>query len=98
MIDYMNTWNEANKFLYLMKVGDYYMTDSETKIECVKRTTKKIYLSNNIIITIKKITDYGLYFSSKSVRRGNKNYPVVNQVLMDIEGYLVYKKLTNFML
>ena len=83
-------WIKANNFLFDMKVGDYYLTSPTNKVECVKRTPKKIYLSNNVIISIKQLNGY-FYLDSKSVVRHNKSYPIVNQILRDIEGFLIYK-------
>jgi len=36
-----------------------------------------------------------LFLDSKSNVRNNKPYPIIHQVLRDIEGYLIFKKLTN---
>ena len=81
---------QANLFLYNGVVGDYYLSGGK-KVEITKRTNKRIYLSSGIIINIKKLTDGSSYLSSKSIIRNNKSYPIVNQVLRDIEGYLLYK-------
>jgi hypothetical protein len=83
-------WVKAHNFLFDMKVGDSYKTTNDFSIECVKRTPTKIYLSNGIIIHIKKLNGF-YYLDGKSVVRHNKPYPIVNQVLRDIEGYLMYK-------
>jgi hypothetical protein len=84
-------WNKAHNFLFEMKVGDYYLTSSTTKIECTKRTKKKIYLSNNTIVSIKQSSNGYYYLDSRSVVRHNKSYPIVHQILRDIEGFLIYK-------
>ena len=81
---------EANRFLYNSKVGDFYMV-GENKIEVVKRTPKRIYLSNGLVISIKKLSNGFEYLTSKSVVSHNKSYPLVDQVIRDIEGYLLYK-------
>lgn len=78
---------EANKFLFELKVGEGY-----NDIVVIKRTKKRIYFSNNIIVHIKKLENGLLYLDSKL---NNKKYPIINQVLRDIEGWLVYKKLTE---
>lgn len=83
-------WVKAHNFLFDMKVGDSYKTARDSSVECIKRTLTKIYLSNGIIIHIKKLNGF-YYLDSKSVVRHNKSYPIVNQVLKDIEGYLIYK-------
>ena len=81
---------QANNFLYDSKPGDFYLSGGE-KVEVVKRTKKKIHLSNNVIVNIKTLPNGLLYLDSKSVVRNNKPYPVVNQIIRDIEGYLLYK-------
>lgn len=81
---------EANRFLYNSKVGDFYMS-GQNKIEVVKRSPKRIHLSNGAIISIKKLDNGFEYLTSKSVIRNNKPYPIVNQIIRDIEGYLLYK-------
>jgi len=86
----MNLNLEANLFLYDGKVGDYYLTGEE-KIEITKRTLKRIYFSNGAIVSIKTTPNGMKYLSSKSVVSHNKSYPIVDQMIRDIEGYLIYK-------
>ena len=86
----MNLNLESNLFLYKGKVGDYYLSGGK-KVEITKRTNKRIYLSSGIIINIKKLTDGLTYLDSKSIIKKNKSYPIIHQVLRDIEGYLIYK-------
>lgn len=81
---------QANLFLYDGKVGDYYLSGGK-KVEIIKRTNKRIYLSSGVIVSIKKLNNNLIYLDSKSVIRNNRSYPIVNQVLRDIEGYLLYK-------
>lgn len=78
---------EANKFLFELEVGKGY-----DDVIVTKKTKKRIYLSNGVIIHIKKFENGLLYLDSKT---NNKKYPIINQVLRDIEGWLVYKKLTE---
>ena len=82
----MNLNLEANKFIFELKVGEGYNTTVVTK-----RTKKRIYLSNGNIIHIKKLDNGLLYLDSKV---DSKGYPIINQILRDVEGWLVYKKLT----
>ena len=77
---------EANKFLFELEVGQGY-----NDVIVTKKTKKRIYLSNGVIIHIKKLESGLFYLDSKL---NNKKYPSINQVLRDIEGWLVYKKLT----
>lgn len=82
----MEPWDRAHIELYNSKEGD-----EGGNIKVIKRTPKKIYLESGLIITIKS-SKYGFnYLNSKCNKRGNKSYPVVNQILRDIEGFLVYK-------
>lgn len=81
---------EANLFIYNSKVGDYYISEDK-KVEVIKRTEKRIYFSNDVIVSIKTLSNGIKYLTSKSVVRNNKSYPVVNQMIRDIEGYLLYK-------
>jgi hypothetical protein len=83
----MNINLEANKFLFELEVGKGY-----NDVIVTKKTKKRIYLSNGVIIHIKKLKSGLLYLDSKL---NNKKYPIINQVLRDIEGWLVYKKLTE---
>lgn len=85
---------EANLFLYNANVGDYYMVGN-SKISVIKRTPKQVNLSNGVIIYIKKTNNDVLYLHSKGIKRNNRTYPIVNQIIRDIEGYLIYKKLTQ---
>jgi hypothetical protein len=83
----MNINLEANKFLFELEVGQGY-----NDVIVRKKTKKRIYLSNGAIIHIKKLESGLFYLDSKL---NNKKYPIINQVLRDIEGWLVYKKLTE---
>ncbi len=80
---------QANLFIYNAKVGDFYLSGGN-KIEVTKRTKKKIHFSNDVTVTIKTLPNGMLYLTSKSVVRKNKPYPVVGQMIRDIEGYLLY--------
>jgi hypothetical protein len=80
---------QANLFIYDAKVGDFYLSGGN-KVEVIKRTKKRIHFSNDVIITIKTLSNGMKYLSSKSVIRNNKSYPIVNQMIRDIEGYLLY--------
>jgi hypothetical protein len=86
----MNLNLEANLFLYDGKVGDYYLTGNQ-KVEITKRTKKRIYLSSGVIVSIKTLSNGMKYLTSKSILHNNKSYPIVNQIIRDIEGYLLYK-------
>jgi hypothetical protein len=91
----MDTYTKAHMFLYYLKEGKGYKTSVHSKIICVKRTNKKIVLSNGVKIHLKKKNGM-LYFYSASVVRGNKRYEYLEQVLRDIQGYLIYKLHANF--
>jgi hypothetical protein len=78
---------EANKFLFELKVGQGY-----NDVLVTKRTKKRIHFSNGVIVHIKKLENGLQYLDSKL---NNKKYPVIYQILRDIEGWLVYKKLTE---
>jgi hypothetical protein len=87
----MNMWNEAEKFLIEMNVGDFYESGGE-RIEVIQRTKSKIKLSNDINIMIKSRDGYK-YLNGKN--NGKKSGGVHKQIIRDIEGYLIYKKLTQ---
>jgi len=82
----MDLWNKAHIELYNSKEGD-----SWGNIKVVKRTPKKIYLESGLVITIKNSKFGFQYLTSKSIKRNNRSYPMVDQILRDIEGYLIYK-------
>jgi hypothetical protein len=90
----MNLNLQANLFVYEAKVGDFYLSGGD-KVEVLKRTEKRIHFSNGVIVTIKTLPNGMIYLTSKSVVRNNKSYPVVGQMIRDIEGYLIYKNLTK---
>ena len=83
---------EANLFLFECKVGDYYISGGQ-KIEVLKKTKKTIHFNNGVIIRIKMDEIGRFYLDSKAQKIKNKNYPIINQVLRDIEGWLIYNKL-----
>ena len=87
-------WLEANRFLFDMKVGDKYYVTSDSYVECTHRTPKKIYLSNGKIVHIRKIGNT-TYLTSKARITNNRSYDGINQIIRDVEGYLVYKHLTS---
>ena len=80
---------QANLFIYDAKVGDFYLSGGN-KVEVTKRTEKRIHFSNDVIVTIKTLPNGMIYLTSKSVVIKNKSYPVVGQMIRDIEGYLLY--------
>ena len=80
---------QANLFIYNAKVGDFYLS-GENKVEVTKRTEKRIHFSNGVIVSITTLSNGMKYLTSKSVVRNNKSYPVVGQMIRDIEGYLLY--------
>ena len=80
---------QANLFIYDAKVGDFYLSGGN-KVEVTKRTEKRIHFSNGVIVTIKTLSNGMKYLSSKSVVTNNKSYPVVGQMIRDIEGYFLY--------
>jgi len=90
----MNLNLQANLFVYEAKVGDFYLSGGD-KVEVLKRTKKRIYYSNNVIVSIKTLPNGMIYLSSKSIVRKNRSYPVIGQMIRDIEGYLIYKNLTK---
>jgi len=85
-------WHHAHMFLLNIEVGNSY-----NNVTCIKRTDKKIFLSNGVVVTIKKIKGTSMYhlISNKKVSKGNRKYDYIQQILRDIEGYFVYRKLTD---
>lgn len=75
-----NLWNKAHQFILDSEIGDFYM-EGDKKVSVVRRSPKRIYFSNGELVTIKK-SQYGFYHLV-----GRK----VDQILRDIEGYLLYK-------
>ena len=87
-------WILAHKYLLDMNVGDYYMTSTTDKVECTTRKKSKIKLSNGLQVTVKKSGDM-VYLTSGSFRCKNRSYNRIDGILRDVEGYLIWKKLTN---
>jgi predicted N-acyltransferase len=85
----MDTWTRAHMFLYNIKEGQGYKTSVDNEVTCIKRTKKKIVLSNGVVVYIKKKNDNEYFHSAGFVRR-YRRFEYVNQILRDIEGYLVY--------
>lgn len=75
-----NLWNKSHYMLLNFKVGDYYESGG-IRNEVIKRTKNRIYFSNGSCVTLKKCDNF-FYLSGKNV----------NQILRDMEGYLVYLK------
>lgn len=65
---------QSEKFLLSLNVGEGY-----NDVVVTKRTKKRIYLSNGNIVHIKNGGKF-LYLDGK----------YINQILRDIEGYLIY--------
>jgi len=80
-----NMWVKSHQFLLNMSVGDFYLSGGK-KYTVVKKTKKKIWFDNGDFVQLTKSKEYGfLYLKGKNV----------NQILRDIEGYLVYMNLVN---
>lgn len=73
----MSDFECSEKFLLSLKVGEGY-----NNVYVTKRTKKRIHLSNGKIITIKNGGDFLYLHAAKNG---------INQILRDIEGYLIYK-------
>lgn len=86
----MDTYTKAHLFLFYLKEGKGYKTSTEAKVCCVKRTKKKIVLSNGVIVHLKEKNGMK-YLATASIARGYKRYEYLNQILRDIEGFLIYK-------
>lgn len=76
----------ANDILYDMQIGDKF--DS---YEVVKRTPNKITFNSGLIVSIRKLSNGVEYFHSASIIVRNKPYLKVDQLLRDLEGYLLYR-------
>lgn len=87
----MDLYTQAQIYLLNYKVGEGYNIGLENQVLVVERTSKKVVLSNNITIHIKTNQNGHKYLSSKTVKIKNRNYELLDRVLRDIEGYLVYK-------
>lgn len=74
-----NLWLKAHQFILKAVAGQYYEIGNN-KVYVIKRTSKRVYFSNGVTITISK-SKYGFFHLT------GKN---VNQTLRDIEGYLIY--------
>jgi len=85
----MTMWDNAHFFLFNLKEGEGY-----NDVICTKRTAKKIYLSNGLIVRYKKVNNF-FYLTSSSVKVGHRSYDRINQILRDIEGFLIYKMHCN---
>ena len=77
-MDYIDTWLEAHKFLLNLKIGEGFGPD-DNKITLIKKTKKTLSLSDKKIIHIKKVDNF-FYLDGKHI----------NQILRNIEGYIVY--------
>jgi hypothetical protein len=69
-------FKEAEMYLLSLNVGQGY-----NNVVVTKRTGKRIYLSNNVIVHIKDTGEFK-YLDAKG--------DTIKQVLRDIEGYMVY--------
>jgi len=76
-----NLWLKSHNIILDMKVGDFYET-GDHRVSVIKRTPHRIHFSNGYVVTISK-SSYGFYHLM-----GKK----VNQILRDMEGYLVFLK------
>lgn len=77
-----NLWMRAHEMLLNSNVGKLYASGGIV-VSVIRRTPRRIYLSNGKIITIQKSKDGTFLFLN------GKN---VNQILRDIEGFLLYCK------
>jgi len=79
-MDMENLWTKAHQFILDSKEGDFYMI-GDKKVSVVRRSPKRIYFSNGELVTVKESKDKKFFYLH------GRN---VNQVLRDIEGYLLY--------
>ncbi len=81
----LSTFEDSERFLLNLKIGEGFGPD-DNKVTVIKKTKKSIYLSNKKIVHIKKMNNF-FYLDAKKYS--------INQILRDIEGYLIYKIHTN---
>jgi len=86
-----DTWELSHRFILSLKEGDtFFLGEKEHKV--IKKTLSKITLlidGEKFNILMKKCDDF-FYLHSRSVKSGNRSYPLINQLLRDIEGYIIY--------
>ena len=74
-------WLKSHQFILNSNVNDFYESGGYRNV-VVKRTARKIHFSNGDVVTISK-SKYGFFHLT------GKN---VNQIIRDIEGYLLLLK------
>jgi hypothetical protein len=86
-----NTWVLSHRFILSLKEDDiFFLGEKEYKV--IKKTLSKIILlidDEKFNIFLKKCDDF-FYLHSRSVKSGNRSYPLINALLRDIEGYIIY--------
>ena len=87
-------WIQAHQFLLSMKEEDRYKVSTDKEIVCLKRTQNKIHLSNGVTVSLKKIKGTDLFYltSNKSITRSTRRYNLIDQILRDIEGWMIYNR------
>ena len=75
-----NLWIKSHQFILDSKIGDFYM-QGDHKVSVVRRSPKRIYFSNGDLVTLKDSKAGFHYLTGRNI----------NQILRDIEGYLLYK-------
>mgnify|MGYP003349543510 CR=1 FL=1 len=87
----IDTWSLSHRFILSLEEGDtFFLGEKEHKV--IKRSLSKITLlidGEKFNVLLKKCNDF-FYLHSKSVKTGNRSYPLINQLLRDIEGYIIY--------
>lgn len=87
----IDTWKLSHTFILSLKEGDVFYLGNK-KHSVTKRTPFKISLSidgKDLNVLIKNCDEF-FYFHSRGIKVRNHSYPLVSQLLRDIEGYIVY--------
>ena len=87
-------WSSLMKKLFLYFLISILFIGSGKSVSETNREKSKIKLSNGLQVTVKKSGDM-VYLTSGSFRCKNRSYNRIDGILRDVEGYLIWKKLTN---
>lgn len=86
-----DTWTLSHRFILSLEEGDTFFLGKK-EYTVIKKTLSKISLlidGKKFNILMKKCDNF-FYLHSRSVKSGNRSYPLINQLLRDVEGYIIY--------
>jgi len=93
-----DVWILSQKFLLSLREKDvFYLGKRKFEVGMVNDHKISLLINGKPFLIHKKHCDEFFYLHSRGIKIKNRNYPLVDQLIRDIEGYIVYLNHVHFL-